>query len=102
MKVVSPNDTAHTITLIPRTYDTQALSLKLYNEATQETHNVTNSYVTTDGVMVYTFNYSDFNEGDKYQILLQSGLKTIYRGKLIATSQEPEDYKLTEGAYIYG
>jgi glycine betaine/choline ABC-type transport system substrate-binding protein len=100
MKVVNPNDTTHTIKLIPRFYGITSIDLSLYNEATQETTSVTDVYSVTSGVASVVFDFT-FLEDDKYQFKLVDGATVVYRGKLIATSQEPQQYKLDNGLYSY-
>ena len=100
MKVVDPNNTTHTIKLIPRFYGITSIDLSLYNEATQETTSVTDVYSFTSGVATIIFDFT-FEENDKYQFKLVDGSTVIYRGKLIATSQEPQQYKLDNGLYTY-
>lgn len=100
MKVVSPNDTTHTIKLIPRFYGISSIDLSLYNEATQETTSVTDVYSVTHGIATVVFDFT-FEEDDKYQFKLVDGETVIFRDKLIATSQEPQEYKLDNGLYSY-
>lgn len=100
MKVVNPNNTTHVIRLIPRAY-IEPIVLELYNETTQIETIVPNSIVVTDGIISITFDFT-FSEGDKYQIKLSNGTEILYRGKLFATTQQPQQYKITEGLYYYG
>ena len=100
MKVVDPNDTTHTIKLIPRFYGISSIDLSLYNEADQVTTTVTDAYSVTNGIATLIFDFT-FLEDDKYQFKLVDGSTVIYRGKLIATSQEPQEYKLDNGLYSY-
>ena len=100
MKVVDPNNTTHTINLIPRIYSVSSIDLSLYNEATQVTTSVTDAYSVTDGVATIIFDFT-FEDNDKYQFKLVDGSEVVYRGKLIATAQDPQDYKLTDGLYSY-
>lgn len=100
MKVVDPNNTTHNITLIPRFDTSNALTLNFYNEASQESETVANTYTLIDGNLTLSYDFT-YTDGSKYQIEVLDGLEVIYRGKLIATSQEPQEYKLTEGKYIY-
>lgn len=89
------------MTLIPRFDSSNALTLYLYNETSQVKSTVENTYVVTDGNL--TMNYSfTFADNSKYKIEIKDGANVIYRGKLIATTQTPQDYKLTDGEYIYG
>ena len=98
MKVVNPNDNIHTINLIPRDYLFQSIDLSLYNEATQEVTSVTNAYNVVAGILTIDFEH-EFTEDDKYQFKLVDGEEVIYRDKLHATSQNPQDYKLSNGLY---
>ena len=100
MKVVDFNDTNHSIKLIPRFYTVNSIDIELYNEATKETTTTTNAYTVTNGVLTYPFTHTFLNN-DKYQFKLLDGTAIVYRGKLIATDQVPQDYKLTDGLYTY-
>ena len=100
MKVVDFNDTNHSIKLIPRFYTVNSIDIELYNEATKETTTTTNAYTVTNGVLTYPFTHTFLNN-DKYQFKLLDGTTIVYRGKLIATDQVPQDYKLTDGLYNY-
>ena len=98
MNVVIPSNTTHTLKLIPRLYPNDTLVLSLFNEATQATEIVDNSYLVTDGNLFLEFDYV-FIENSKYQIKITQNNEVVYRGKLIATSQTPQDYKLTNNVY---
>lgn len=100
MKVVNPNNNTHAISIIPRSY-VEPIVLELYNEVTQIETIVANSITVTDGILLITFDFT-FSEGDKYQIKLSKDSEILYRGKLLATSQDPQKYKLTNGIYFYG
>lgn len=101
MKVANPNNTAHDFTFIPRFYTEDSLFLVLYNEATKETSTVSNTYILTDGNVTISYSF-DFSNNSKYQIkITDSSDNVVYRGKLIATSQNTQDYKLTDSLYIY-
>jgi hydroxyacyl-ACP dehydratase HTD2-like protein with hotdog domain len=98
MNVVIPSNTTHTLKLIPRLYPSDALVLSLFNEATQRFQTVENTYLVTDGNLFLEFDY-EFIENSKYQIRITENNEVVYRGKLIATSQTPQDYKLTNNIY---
>lgn len=100
MKVVNPNDTSHIIKLIPRYYPVSDLTFELYNEFTQITDTVTNNYEIVDGNLFLSFDYN-FENNSKYQIKILEDEEVVYRGKLIATSQSTQDYKLTNNVYYY-
>jgi hypothetical protein len=98
MNVVIPSNTTHTLKLIPRLYPSDELVLSLFNEATQRFQTVENTYLVTDGNLFLEFDY-EFIENSKYQIRITENNEVVYRGKLIATSQTPQDYKLTNNIY---
>lgn len=98
MNVVIPSNKTHTLKLIPRLYPSGELVLSLFNEATQLSETVENTYLVTDGNMFLEFDFT-FIENSKYQIRITEDKEVIYRGKLIATSQKPQYYKLTNNVY---
>jgi len=99
MIVVNPEDINHTFDIIPRYYR-KAIVLELYNEVTQVSEIVNQLFVVDDGIMTVSFSYT-FTEQAKYQIKLTDDNGVIFRGKLIATSQTPQDYKQTNNLYVY-
>lgn len=100
MKVVDPTVSSHDITLIPRVVPAGALTLVLFNEVTKTSTTVANSYVVNAGNLTITFTFTFVNK-DKYQIKISEGSVVIYRGKILATTQTPQNYKLTDGRYTY-
>jgi len=97
---VYPINTEHTLLLIGR-YDTsKAIVLVLYNEATQEETTPASTYELLNGIMSVTFDFA-FVENDKYQVKISDVDGIIYRGKLIATSQQPQEFKQTNELYYY-
>ena len=100
MKIVNPNNASHSITLIPRFDTANLLTLNFFNESNRVTETVANTYSIVDGNLTLNYDYT-YSENQKFQIELLDGSEVVYRGKLIATTQEPQEYKLTEGLYIY-
>ena len=101
MKVVNPDNATHDFTLIPRFDTSNPLTLYLYNEASKVETTVANTYVVVDGNLTISYSFT-FTNNSKYIIKILDGADVIYRGKLIATTQAPQDYKLTDSLYIYG
>ena len=100
MKVVIPTNSEHDIVLVPR-YDTDGeVSLTLYNEVTKVESTPAVVQVTTNGKMTITFTFT-FADKDKYQFTVKEGNEVVYRGKIVATSQTPQDFKLTDSLYYY-
>lgn len=100
MTVINPSTTTHTLNVVPRYYPDSALVVSLYNEATSVTTTPTNTYNITNGKLNITFTFT-FVENDRHQVKITEGTNVVYRGKTITTSQEPQDYSLTNGLYIY-
>jgi len=100
MIVVNPSDETHIVKIIPRFYPSTTIVLSLFNETLQTSVNVTNTYEIVDGILSITFDY-DFVEGSNFQVKITENGNIVYRGKLFATSQTPQDYKLTANAYYY-
>ena len=79
MKVVNPNETNHTIELIPRSYQEDVV-LDLYNEATRVETTVANISSFLDGIFSISFDFT-FAENDKYQIKISKDKEILYSGK---------------------
>lgn len=100
MKVVNPEDTSHSFLFVPRYYNFDGLELTLTNPVTDVSTIVDNTNATEDGFTNIAFDFT-FANNDKYEITIKDGDDIVYRGKLIATTQEPQSYKLTAGFYRY-
>jgi hypothetical protein len=100
MIVVNPDNTEHSFKIIPRYYPTLAFKFDLYNEVTQITEVIVHTFSVTDGIMQIEFE-KEFTEQQKFQIKLEDANGIIFRGKMIATSQQPQDYKQTNDLYVY-
>jgi len=102
MKVISPNDSTHTISLIPRFNEVTNITMFVMNETTKvETTGGLIRYTLVNGIGSAEFTLTAADK-DKYSFkLVWNGTEIIYRGKMIATTQETQDYKLTTGLYFY-
>lgn len=109
MKIVDPNEEDHVITIIPRNNEIAGIVLELYNETTKQvsifnsTFADTISYSYVDGVG-YVSLTTGFEDKQKYSFKMYCSLvqdNIIYRGKILATTQEAQDYKLTKDLYFY-
>ena len=100
MKIVDPNNTNHIIYIVPRYYTDLATTLNIYNETTKVNEVVTNVCTTLNGVTSVNFDYN-FNDKGKYQIKLTDVNGVVYRGKIMATSQDSQDYRMTKDLYFY-
>ena len=100
MNVVNPNNTTHTLTLIPRYYVSGTVDLFLYNGSTTEETTVSNLYLIEDGYLTITFDFT-FLDRDKYQYKLASDSEIVYRGLIFATSEDTENYLTDNNTYTY-
>lgn len=110
MKIINPNDANHTVKLIPRFYgyNDSSLFFTIYDESTKQTVSIDAIWVLDNGIVTVSFNNNDilpilFIENGTYQITIldQDTDDVVYMGKLLATSQTTQSYKLTEGLYSY-
>ena len=100
MKVIDNDLTSHTLVLIPRYTPTSSLTFTLYNEALKTSETVSNTYSVTDGKLSLLFTYT-FAENDKRSFVLKESNEVVYRDKIIVTDQDSQDFKETNGLYIY-
>ena len=97
---IDPTNSTHTLNVIPRFYPSNALVVSLYNEASKVTTTPTATYNVTNGKLNITFTFT-FVDKDRHQVKIEEGTEVIYRGKLLTTTQDPQDFKLTDGLYFY-
>ncbi len=100
MNVVIPANATHVIKLTPRYTSTSTVVLSLYNEEDRVSTIVANTFTYLNGIFTLTFDFT-FAEDDKYQIKITDTNGVVYRGKVFATSQTPQDYKASNGLYTY-
>lgn len=98
--VINPNNTTHTLKVLPRFYPDNDITVYLFNEASREEVSVSNTYNITNGKLNITFDFT-FVDKDRHQLKVSEGEKIVYRGKLVSTTQEPQDFKLTNDLYYY-
>lgn len=98
--VINPNNTTHTLNVLPRYYPDNDLTIYLFNESSRITDTVVNTYSISNGKLKIKFDFT-FNNKEKYQLKVSEGDKIVYRGKIIITTQDPQDFKLTNDLYYY-
>lgn len=103
--VINPANSSHTLNIIPRYYPDKVLVVALFNEATRVTTTPTPTYNVTNGKLNVTFTFT-FVDKDRHQIKITEGTAAatdpvVYRGKLLTTTQSPQEFKQTNGLYIY-
>lgn len=100
MIVVDSTSENHTSKIYPRFEPSQSVIYEIYNETTREATEIPNTYTFSDGIMSISYTYT-FNEGAKFQVKVTQGERVIFRGKLIAISQDTQDYNPIDGIYTY-
>tara|TARA_R110000765_G_scaffold127226_1_gene225244 strand:+ start:292 stop:696 length:405 start_codon:yes stop_codon:yes gene_type:complete len=130
--IVNPNDTTHTVSVIPRfdvksgTEDIKAfvdrvlldsgavedeectrkviqedfLSIIITNSFKGTSMSVNNTFEIVKGEIVLTFDYTFTNESS-YSVVVNyiNTSEVIYRGLILATTQDTQDYSLTQSEY---
>ena len=100
MTVINPNNTTHTLNVVPRYYPSNDLVISLYNESSKVTSTPVNTYNINDGKLSITFTFT-FVDKDRHQVKITDAYNVVYRGKLLTTTQDPQKFKQTEGLYFY-
>ena len=130
--IVNPNDTTHTVIVIPRfdvipasgavssfvsrvdsdngiTEDSDCvtgvvgvdfLSLTITDSFKGTSVSVSNTFDVVDGEIILTFDYT-FTNDNSYSIAIRyiNTSEVIYRGFILATTQDTQDYSLTKSEY---
>lgn len=101
-KVVNPINPTHTIAFVPRFDSASPFLLHLTNEATgvEQAVAVNSDSILKNDIKTITFDFT-FTEKQKFQIRLNQDSEIVYRGLLIATEQDPQNYKPDEGFLTY-
>tara|TARA_R110000803_G_scaffold37563_1_gene80937 strand:+ start:12768 stop:13076 length:309 start_codon:yes stop_codon:yes gene_type:complete len=102
MIVVNPNELSHTIKIIPRYESDNSLNLSIKDNFRDITTDMTPTYSYFEGVLSLTFDYTFSDEG-RYQVSLTDTVsnEVVYRGAFISTTQDTQDYKLTEDKFYF-
>lgn len=97
MVVLNPNDSTHIISVLPRVYNLDYPHVfNIYNEDTKEDIlGDLNGTFLNNGYVVYDLKLS-VSEGDSYsvKIVQETTDEIIWRGKMFATSQVPQNYNI--------
>ena len=131
MIIVNPNNTKHTISIVSRydltKYTDELLAfvdrvkvdggttesldcldgstlliLSIKDSFKGESTDVENTFVIGNGKLSVTFDY-DFRVEGRYEITIsnEDDTEVAYRGIILATSQETQEYKLTNDKFYY-
>jgi hypothetical protein len=99
--IVNPNLTTHTIKLVPRFLTSNVLTLTITDSTLGTSTDLTTTY-TTGGYykLALTFDYT-FTAESSYQLKLTDSVtnEIVYRGLVLATTQNSQTYKLTDNLY---
>ena len=99
--IVNPNLTTHTIKLVPRFSTSNVLTLTVTDSTLGTSTDLTTTYTTGgDYKLALTFDYTFTNESS-YQLKLTDSVTSeiVYRGLVLATTQNSQTYKLTDNLY---
>ena len=99
--ITNPNLTTHTIKLLPRFSTSNVLTLTVTDSTLGTSTDLTTTYTTGgDYKLALTFDYT-FTAESSYQLKLTDSVtnEIVYRGLVLATTQNSQTYKLTENLY---
>jgi len=99
--IVNPNLTTHTIKLVPRFSTSNVLTLTVTDSTLGTSTDLTTTYTTGgDYKLALTFDYT-FTAESSYKLKLTDSVTSeiVYRGLVLATTQNSQTYKLTENLY---
>ena len=100
MKVVRPNTTNHTVSLIPRFTPIGTLEINVKKEGSNDSFIVPCTYLFYGGVMILSFDLEGL-EGQRYSCIIHQNNEVLTRFRLLFTEQEIQEFKQTKGKYIY-
>lgn len=98
MIVIDPNNTNHTISVIPRYYnDNNAHTFALYDEDLRTTTTISNTYSLNEGVIDYSVSLTT-SEGKSYSFKITDSVTSnvVVRGKIFSTAQTTQSYRINE------
>jgi hypothetical protein len=100
--IINPNNATHTLRIIPRFNPSASLFLNIKDTTTNLNVDIAiASYAfTTTGGIEFDFDFEATDE-TRYQITIKEGDEVIYRGIVIATSQDTQEYQLTNDKYYF-
>lgn len=97
MTILDPDNSTHSIKLIPRYYNIDNVhTVSLYDEDLRTSSNLTiDTRTLSNGYIVYGFDLTTV-EGKEYQIKITDNTTSniVYRGKIFVTSQTTQDYNI--------
>jgi len=105
MIIVNPDNTNHTISVVPRfdvTPGSGELTMVLTDSYKNTSDTLVNTFDVSRGKLIITFDYTFRSEG-RYDIAVTylNTSEVLYRGAAIATNQDTQEYKLTNNKFYY-
>jgi len=88
----------YALSIIPRYYPTGVVNLNIKDTTTGYDNTQEVSYSIVNGVLSFTFELETTNE-TRYQVTLSEGTEVVYRGIAIYTTQDTQEYLLTNDKY---
>tara|TARA_R110000796_G_scaffold109311_1_gene220680 strand:- start:501 stop:809 length:309 start_codon:yes stop_codon:yes gene_type:complete len=101
--IINPNNTEHSIAFVPRFDPPEAFVYVLTDTATDyaEKEDVGDYEITTRGRVRFILSADVTNE-TRYQLTIKTlGGEIMYRGLVIATTQDTQEYQLTNDKYYF-
>ena len=90
----------YALSIIPRYYPTGVVNLNIKDTTTGYDNTQEVSYSIVNGVLSFTFELETTNE-TRYQVSLSEGTEIVYRGIAIYTTQDTQEYLLTNDKYYF-
>lgn len=90
----------YALSIIPRYYPTGVVNLNIKDTTTGYDNTQEVSYSIVNGVLSFTFSLETTNE-TRYQVTLSEGTEIVYRGIAIYTTQDTQEYQLTNDKYYF-
>ena len=101
--IVKHTDTSHTTKLVPRFYPCNELTLTIRDRVKNIDTDVNPTYrVGNDNKLSLTFDYA-FDNDKRYSYVLKQtdNDDVLFRGIIISTTADPQEFKLTENKLYY-
>ena len=90
----------YALSIIPRYYPSGVVNLNIKDTTTGYDNTQEVSYSIVNGVLSFTFELETTNE-TRYQVTLSEGTEIVYRGIAIYTTQDTQEYLLTNDKYYF-
>ena len=90
----------YALSIIPRYYPSGVVNLNIKDTTTGYDNTQEVGYSVVSGVLSFTFELETTNE-TRYQVTLSEGTEIVYRGIAIYTTQDTQEYQLTNDKYYF-